>query len=150
MVGLFVVAMASGCERAESQECKAQAAELRAFLTELTDEGKPMAPPSWTTGDADFDARLEKRRAEIREAMKPIESHQIAEKLATGIKPGLLEEELAGCPQAIEQLHVIGKAAPSERRARFIGLADAIAACNCKVELARIKPLLYAMQRGPD
>jgi hypothetical protein len=153
LCALLAIALAGGCERATKEvpvECREQAAELRRFLLALADPAQPVAPPSWTTGDAEFDSRLERRRAEVREAMKPVSPGEAAARLTQGIQVGMLEEELSRCPAAHDQLLLMSVSDPGGRRAKLVAIADEILACECSVAPARVKPLLYVMQRGPD
>jgi hypothetical protein len=153
LCALIAIALAGGCERSTKEvpvECREQTAELRRYLVALADPAQPVAPPSWTTGDADFDSRLQRRRAEVREAMKPVSPGEAAARLAPGVKFGMLEEELSRCPGAHDQLILMSAADPDQRSAKFIAIADEILACECSVAPARVKPLLYVMQRGPD
>jgi len=127
--------------------CSQQTAELKTWLEGLY-SGKDVAKP-WPTGDAAFDAELDKWRARVREASKPVDPSQRVEPLSPS-KPGLLDHELAGCQAATAQVAKVGDAAPGEQAAAWIGLADAIGACDCKPNIAHVKALLYGMHRGPD
>lgn len=128
--------------------CPQQTEELKTWLQGLFD-GKPTTAP-WPTGDAAFDAELTKWRDRVREASKPMDPSQPRPQLEEGRRPGLLEQDLAGCEPAKAQLAKVAEAAPAEQAAAWIGLADAIAACDCKPNIAHVKASLYVMQRGPD
>ena len=112
----------------------------------MLDPAQKVAAP-WPTGDPGFDAELDKWRAELRENMSADSSKQ-AKPLGTGPKRGRIDDELAPCPQATEQLKAIGTA--DDKQAAWLGLANAIAACDCRANIAFVKAWLYVLQRGPD
>lgn len=148
----IVIAVAVlGCSKGETKQapaCPQQSAELKTWLQGLY-AGEPTAPP-WPTGDAAFDAELDAWRQRVRDTNKPIDLTGPRPLLEEGRKPGLLERELAGCDPAKAQITKVNEAAPADQPAAWIGLADAIAACNCKPNIAHVKSVLYVMQRGPD
>jgi hypothetical protein len=144
-----VVKDIAGGDPAPAARCAEQVAELRTWLTSLMDPAQTVTAP-WPTGDATFDAELPALRDKFRELAKPADPAARAEPLAEGITPGRLESELAACPQALGQLTKVGEADPEQVPATWAGLADAIAACECRASIPRVKALLYLSQRGPD
>jgi hypothetical protein len=148
---LLALVAAVSCTR-ESQpdaECRAQAAELRTWLGRALDRTRPLEPP-WPTGDPATDARIEKARAIGRAAMRPRDPDRATRPLSPGVRPGLLEHELAQCPPALAQLARVGQVPPAQSHATFAGIADAIASCGCRVNIPYVKALVYGSFRGLD
>jgi hypothetical protein len=154
LLGLLVLVLLVGCEKekgsgsAPSPECKQKASELRAYLTAVFDPAQKPAPP-WPTGDATLDNEIDAARAKVRALMKPADPAAPAALLTPGIKDSLTGY-LADCPAAKAQLDKVAAAAPADRVATMIAMADAVESCNCKVSIPRIKAALYLGQRGPD
>ncbi|MBS1118827.1 MAG: hypothetical protein H6Q90_1055 [Deltaproteobacteria bacterium] len=156
---LIVLFVAAACSSQKSDTapptanppsaCAGQASELRSYLTRVLDPAQQVAAP-WPTGDAEFDAELPKLRDTARELAKPADPSKPVAKLTEGVKPGRLEAELASCPAATAQLGKVSEASPDRRAATFVELADAIATCDCRPSIPRVKALVYLMQRGPD
>jgi hypothetical protein len=134
---------------AATDECTKQMPELVGFIGTVLDPSQKMLPP-WPTGDAEFDKDLEGLRAKARELAKPSDPGKKAEPLAEGVKPGRLDKELENCAAAKAQIKAISEAPADKRNDAWIGLAGAIAQCNCEPKIPRIKALLYLMHRGPD
>ena len=134
---------------AAADACTQQIPELVGFIGTVLDPSQKMVPP-WPTGDAEFDKDLDALRAKARELAKPSDPGKKAEPLAAGVKPGRLDKELENCAAAKEQIKTISEAPADKRNDAWIGLAGAIAACNCEPKIPRIKALLYLMHRGPD
>jgi hypothetical protein len=140
---------ATGSASEPASACAAQTAELRTFLGAVFDPAQKVAAP-WPTGDAAFDAELPRLRDQVRELAKPANPSKRVGRLTTGVKPGRLDEEIASCAPAVAQIKKVSEASPDQARATFVALADAIAACDCKPSIRRVKVLVYLMQRGPD
>jgi hypothetical protein len=139
----------AGGQPAPAASCAEQTAELRSWLTSLFDPAQAVTAP-WPTGDATFDAELSTLRDKVRESAKPADPAASAAPLAEGTVAGRLESELAACPQALDQLKQVADAAPDQARTTLTGLADAIAACECRASIPRVKALLYLGQRGAE
>lgn len=134
---------------APASPCATQTVELRAFLTAVFDPAQKVAAP-WPTGDAAFDAELPKLRDVVREQAKPADPAIRHKPLSADITPGRLDEELASCLAATEQIKKVGEAKPDQRIATYVALADAIASCGCKPSIPRVRALVYLIYRGPD
>lgn len=157
---LAVAALVAGCkdkdkstsatkaEATKPASCADQTTTLKPWLEGLYG-GKPTTAP-WPTGDGAFDAELQKLRDEVRELRKAADPGAPAAPLAPGMTRGRLDKELESCAPATAQLQKISEAPPDQVAATWVGLADAIAACDCKPSIPRVKALLYLAQRGPD
>jgi hypothetical protein len=121
---------------------------MKTFMRELF-EDKPVPSP-WATGDPALDADIESRRAKLRE-LSTADPSKPAPRLTGEIKPGPIDHELANCPAASAQLSKVGNAWTTEEKLQaWIGIADAIEACDCRPRIAYLKPLFYMLVRGPD
>lgn len=150
VVGALAAAACGGKEPTEgTPSCAARAAELRTYLRAVLDPASTVAAP-WPTGDAAFDAELPAMRERVRAQAKPADPAQRQAPLTQGVEPGRLEAELASCPGATAQLEKVGEVAPAQRSETFVGLADVIAACDCKASIPRVKALVYLVFRSPD
>lgn len=130
--------------------CATRAAELETYLADVWDLSAKPAPP-WPSGDAATDKRIDEGREKVRKAMAPVDPSQRAVKLSDGIKPGPLEAELAPCQPALESLKGVGLAnTTAEKVHAFTGIADAIGACDCNVNIPFVRAALYVLVRGPD
>lgn len=154
-MGIVVLMAVVGCKKdkadsaaSPSPECKQKASELRAYLTEVFDPGKRPAPP-WPTGDAPLDKDIDAARAKVREAMKPADPAAPAAPLTAGVKESL-SGHLETCPAVMAQLEKVAAAAPADRVATMVAVADAVERCDCEVSIPRVKAALYLGQRGPD
>lgn len=155
---IAAVALASACKGKgkdaadpnppPAASCATQTAELKPWIEGLVG-GKPTTAP-WPTGDQAFDAELPALRDEARALRKPADPAAPVAPLVSGVTPGRLDAELATCDAAKAQVQKISAAPPDQATASWAGLADAIAACDCKPSIPRVKALLYLAQRGPD
>ncbi len=134
---------------AATASCKVQSAELREFLGKLVDKSAKVDAP-WPTGDAKLDARIEESRAELREFMKPLDPAAKVPELSDGINSKPDEEMYRDCPQGLKALQAVGDADADKRNEAFINIADAVEACDCKVNIPWLKAAYYLGQRGPD
>ena len=134
---------------AASPDCRAKAAELRAFLTAVFDPAQTVAPP-WPTGDDKLDADIDTMRARVRTWMKPRDPADMAPDPGREPEPDRLELALADCPPARGYLAKVGAAHAAQRAATLIDIARPIEACHCEVDIGWVKALLYMGQRGPD
>jgi hypothetical protein len=154
-MAVLVLMAVVGCKKEKaggaatpSPECKEKSSELRAYLTEVFDPSKKPAPP-WPTGDAALDKDIDAARAKVRELMKPADPAAPAAPLTAGVKDSL-SGNLETCPAVVAQLEKVAAAAPADRVATMIAVADAVERCDCEVSIPRIKAALYLGQRGPD
>ncbi len=123
--------------------CATQAAELKTWITSLIDPDQKVSAP-WSGTDAGFGADFESWRAGMREAQNS-DPAKPAKPLAGMPRRGRLEDELATCPQATEQLKAIGLA--DDKAAAWVAMADSIRACECKTNIAFVKAWLYVFHR---
>jgi hypothetical protein len=128
--------------------CKEQAAELRAFLTEVFDENSRVEAP-WPTGDPELDAQIEQARAKARELMNPADLSEKAIPLAPGIDDSADKAMYRDCPEGLAALRAVTTAPADKRVEAFIKIADGVEACGCKVNIPWLKAAYYLLQRGP-
>jgi hypothetical protein len=134
----------------QQASCTTTASELKTYLASVYDASARPARP-WPTGDAATDHKLDELRDKLRKAMMPADPTAQAQPLVEGFKPGPLDHELEKCPPATEQLKAIGTAYDdAAKQAAFAGIADAIKACDCKLNVPLVRALMYMLLRGPD
>jgi len=130
--------------------CPAQAAELKSYILAAYDPSHPQIALPYPTGDAARDRKIDAMRAHYRDSVKPVDPSQRLQPLTKDPPPSPLETELAACPPARTQLSKVGDAGPGKEREAMAEVADAIATCNCNVDIPVVRASFYYGARGPD
>ena len=139
------------CKKSEPEavSCRTKTAELKRFLNVTFDPAFPQKPP-WPTGDVERDRRIYEVLGRTKAGVKPLAPSAPANLSSSVLKPGALETELLNCPPAVAQLKKGLKAPAGQQVGILVGIADAIAQCNCQVDLPMVRAMLYMMQRLDD
>jgi hypothetical protein len=146
---LLVLAAATACTKAATPiepttACVETAHQLRAFIVAVRDPARPVARP-WPTGDAARDRRIDDVLRSFPTERDPAAP---APTLTEGTKPGLLERELAKCPPALELLAQVSTTEPANAREAWANIANGLAACDCRADLAMLRVAFYLEARG--
>jgi hypothetical protein len=125
-------------------------AELKTYILAAFDAARPRIAAPTPTGDPTRDRKIEAIRARYRENLKPVDPGARQQPLSNVVPPSPLETELEPCAAARAQLSRVGDAGPGKQPEAMAEIADAIATCNCNVDVPVIRAILYYGARGPD